>query len=88
MKTFQYEITDPIGIHARPAGQLVKTAKAFQSKVMVEYNGKQTEATRLMSVMGMGIRRGGGEGQGNNGNQQRGQEAAAQQLQAFFRETL
>lgn len=85
MKTFQYEITDPIGIHARPAGQLVKAAKAFQSKVMVEYNGKQTEATRLMSVMGMGIRHGSVVTVTMEGPDE---EAAAQQLQAFFRETL
>ena len=78
MKTFQYEITDPIGIHARPAGQLVKTAKAFQSKVMVEYNGKQTE-------MGMGIRHGSVVTVTVEGPDE---EAAAQQLQAFFRETL
>ena len=85
MKTFQYEITDPIGIHARPAGPLVKTAKALQSKVMVEYNGKQTEATRLMSVMGMGIRHGSVVTVTVEGPDE---EAAAQQLQAFFRETL
>ena len=85
MKTFQYEITDPIGIHARSAGQLVKTAKAFQSKVMVEYNGKQTEATRLMSVMGMGIRHGSVVTVTVEGPDE---EAVAQQLQAFFRETL
>ena len=27
MKTFEYTITDPVGIHARPAGELVKEAK-------------------------------------------------------------
>lgn len=58
MKTFNYEITDPIGIHARPAGQLVKAAKEFQSKITIEHNGKQTEATRLMSLMGLGVRHG------------------------------
>ena len=29
MKTFTYTITDPLGIHARPAGMLNKTAKGF-----------------------------------------------------------
>lgn len=29
MKSFTYTIVDPVGIHARPAGLLVKTAKAF-----------------------------------------------------------
>ena len=58
MKTFNYEITDPIGIHARPAGHLVKTAKEFQSKITIAHDGKQTEATRLMSLMGLGVRHG------------------------------
>ena len=52
---------------------------------MVEYNGKQTEATRLMSVMGMGIRHGSVVTVTMEGPDE---EAAAQQLQAFFRETL
>ena len=29
MKQFQYTIKDELGVHARPAGLLVKTAKAF-----------------------------------------------------------
>ena len=33
MKEFTYTITDPVGIHARPAGLLTKAAKAYQSVV-------------------------------------------------------
>ena len=29
MKSFAYTITDPLGIHARPAGLLAKAAKAY-----------------------------------------------------------
>ena len=29
MKTFNYVITDEVGIHARPAGMLVKEAKKY-----------------------------------------------------------
>ena len=35
MKTIEYTITDELGIHARPAGMLVKEAAKFQSKIMV-----------------------------------------------------
>ena len=35
MKEFQYTITDPEGIHARPAGELVKAAKAFTSSIKI-----------------------------------------------------
>ena len=31
MKTFDYTIKDELGIHARPAGLLVKEAKKFTS---------------------------------------------------------
>ncbi len=58
MQEFRYVITDEIGIHARPAGLLVKEAKGFDSKITLEANGKSADATRLMSVMGMGVKQG------------------------------
>jgi len=59
MKQFEYVITDPIGIHARPAGLLVKAAKALDSAVTIEKaGGKSAAATRLMAVMGLGVRQG------------------------------
>ena len=35
MKEFKYVITDPEGIHARPAGILVKQAAGYQSSVKI-----------------------------------------------------
>ena len=35
MKSFEYTITDPVGIHARPAGVLVKEIKQYASTVTV-----------------------------------------------------
>lgn len=58
MKEFTYVITDEIGIHARPAGMLVKEAKNFSSKITLEANGKSAEATKLMAVMGLGVKSG------------------------------
>ena len=58
MKQFQYTITDSVGIHARPAGLLVKAARAFQSSITVEKDGKTAAATKLMALMGMGIKQG------------------------------
>lgn len=58
MKEFKYVITDEIGIHARPAGLLVKEAKAFSSKITLEANGKSAEATKLMAVMSLGVKNG------------------------------
>ena len=56
MKQFAYVITDPVGIHARPAGMLVKEAKQFSSKIMLQKGEKAADATRMMSVMGLGVK--------------------------------
>ena len=54
MKSFNYTVKDELGIHARPAGMLVKN---FQSKVTLEKDGKSVDASRLMAVMGMGVKK-------------------------------
>lgn len=56
MKTFNYVIKDEIGIHARPAGELVKEAKKYESKIIVSKNGKTAEARKLMALMGLGVK--------------------------------
>ena len=58
MKQFTYTITDPIGIHARPAGLLAKAAKALDSSVTIAKDGKSVAATKLMAVMGLGVKTG------------------------------
>lgn len=57
MKQFNYVITDEVGIHARPAGNLAKLCKGFSSKVTIAANGKSAEATKLMAVMGLGAKK-------------------------------
>ena len=56
MKTFSYTVKDEVGIHARPAGLLAKKAKEFQSTITLEKDGKSAAATKLMAVMGMGVK--------------------------------
>ena len=56
MKKFEYVIKDEVGLHARPAGVLVKEAKKYESKVVISANGKSAEATRLMAVMALGVK--------------------------------
>ena len=58
MEKFTYTITDPAGIHARPAGLLVKTAAGFKSTCKVEGNGKTGDLKRIFTVMGLGIKAG------------------------------
>lgn len=56
MKTINYKVNDPAGIHARPAGVLVKNAKEFKSEIKINYNGKTADAKRLFDVMSLGIK--------------------------------
>ena len=56
MKNFKYTIKDPDGIHARPAGLLVKTAEKFQSKITLVNNGKTGDAKGIFSVMGLNVK--------------------------------
>ena len=50
MKTIEYTITDELGIHARPAGMLVKEAAKFQSKIMVASPKKEVDAKRIIPL--------------------------------------
>ena len=56
MRNCQYVIKDEVGIHARPAGLLVKEAKKYESKITLTKDGKSAEATKLMAVMGLGVK--------------------------------
>lgn len=58
MGTFNYVITDEVGIHARPAGALVKMAKCFSSAVTITKGSKTVDATKLMAVMSLGVKQG------------------------------
>ena len=56
MKNFVYTIKDELGIHARPAGMLVKDAKKYESKIVITKDGKKAEATKLMALMGLAVK--------------------------------
>ena len=57
MKEFQYTIKDACGIHARPAGLLVKVVKGFGSTATLEKAGKSCDLRKLMALMGIGVKR-------------------------------
>lgn len=57
MRTFKYVISDELGIHARPAGLLVKEAEKFVSDITFEVNGKQADARRIFALMSLGAKK-------------------------------
>lgn len=85
MKTFAYTITDEVGIHARPAGLLVKKAKEFQSVITLGKSGKTAAATKLMAVMGMGVKCGDTVNVTVEGADE---ETAAAAMEEFFKANL
>lgn len=56
MQKIQYTITDENGIHARPAGLLVKAAEKFSSDITIATGTKEADAKRLFAVMGLGVK--------------------------------
>lgn len=58
MKKFSYTIKDELGIHARPAGELVKLAKSFDSDIKISKDGREADAKRIFSIMGLVVKQG------------------------------
>jgi phosphocarrier protein len=58
MKEFKYVITDPEGIHARPAGLLVKAVKEYSCDIKIGKDGKAMNAKAIFGVMGLGAKKG------------------------------
>lgn len=86
MKQFQYVITDPMGVHARPAGLLVKAAKSVDSTLTIaKANGKSAAANKLMAVMALGIKQGETVTVTVEGGNE---EANAQAMEQFFKDNL
>ena len=58
MKEIKYVITDPLGMHARPAGMLVKAAAPYESKITVTAPTGSADAKRLMALMRLAAKQG------------------------------
>ena len=85
MKEFEYTITDPVGIHARPAGILVKEIKKYGSTVTITKGDKSVNALKLMALMGMGIKQGDTVKVTVEGDDE---ATAAAEIEAFFKANL
>lgn len=85
MKKFEYVIKDELGIHARPAGMLVKEAKKYESKIVLSQGEKKAEATKLIAIMGMAVKCGQTVAVEISGNDE---DKAFEGMKAFFEENL
>lgn len=86
MKEFVYTITDPLGIHARPAGLLVRAIKALDSTVTItKVDGKSAGGSKLMALMGLAIKQGDTVTVTVEGSNE---EADAATLEQFFKDNV
>lgn len=51
----QFLITDPVGLHARPATLLVNEASKFASEAKILVEDKEVNLKSIMGVMALGI---------------------------------
>lgn len=85
METFTFTIQEKNGLHARPAGLLVREAQKFSSNITIACGDRKCDAKKLFALLGMNIREGETvqvtvEGPDSS--------AAVSSLQAFFKEQL
>ncbi len=85
MKSFKYRIKDELGLHARPAGMLVKEAKKYESKITVAKEEKTASATQLMMLMTMAVKKGSEVIVTAEGSDE---DAACEAMEQFFRNNL
>jgi phosphocarrier protein len=46
-----FKITNRLGLHARPASQVVKVASGFRAKLFVEQGGQRARATSILELL-------------------------------------
>ena len=85
MKEFKFTIQDALGLHARPAGLLVKAVAGFKSAITIDNGAKKADARRLMAVMSMGVKQGQEVTITADGEDE---DAAIAALETFFKENL
>ncbi len=58
MKKIIYKVTCPYGIHAGPAGILVKQIAGFHCDALIEKGQNKADAKRIMGLMSLGVKQG------------------------------
>lgn len=81
MQKFTYVVTAAQGIHARPAGQLVNTAKKFESEIILTAKEKSADLKRILALMSLGVKQNEEVSVEITGTDE---ETAAEELKQFF----
>jgi phosphoenolpyruvate-protein phosphotransferase/dihydroxyacetone kinase phosphotransfer subunit len=54
----QLTLTNPTGLHARPASLFVQTAARYQANIRAAGHGKEADATSVIGILSLGMRQG------------------------------
>lgn len=85
MKTFDFVVNDPQGIHARPAGLFVKAAASYPCNITIKKGERSVDAKRIMGVMSLGAKKGDTVTISADGENE---DAAVAALETFLKENL
>lgn len=81
-------LTNPTGLHARPASLFVQAAAQFQARVRASGRGKETDASSIVGVLSLGLRQGDTLGLSASGSDaQAAIESLSELVRANFYET-
>jgi phosphotransferase system HPr (HPr) family protein len=58
MKQLRLKLTDPHGLHARPAAQFVQKAASFRCEVKLAAGGRSVNAKSILHVLSLGLAQG------------------------------
>ncbi|MBR1757108.1 MAG: HPr family phosphocarrier protein [Lachnospiraceae bacterium] len=53
MKEMTFTITNPLGMHARPAALVAQACVGLPSQVMIDYNGKTVNASNVLQILSL-----------------------------------
>ncbi len=52
----ELKLTNGVGMHARPAGELTKIILGEKANVSIEYNGKTANVKSLLNILALGLK--------------------------------
>ncbi len=85
MIAFSYTVTDDAGIHARPAGALIKMVRDSGCDVAIKKDGKTADGKKIFTVMALGVKCGDTVTVEISGEDE---QILAEKIQAFMQENL
>lgn len=85
MVTFTFEVNDEMGLHARPAGALVKEAAKCTSRVTIRKGEKTGDAKKIFNVMSLSIK---AHEEVEISVEGENEQAEAEALEAYIRENI